>query len=61
MSAVQREKVIAELKDARDYVSGAIATAERVDYPRAHINISKAHECLRNASRLLGYRPKGAV
>ena len=47
-----------KLKDAEDFVKEAIRAVESMNSQLAHEYISLAHQKLREASRILGYRPR---
>lgn len=60
---VDKWAVIRELEKARSCVNNAVDILKYplgVPYEEAHQKISEAHEHLRTAARLLGYRPRGA-
>jgi hypothetical protein len=53
-----REEIVTKITEARVDVTYAEDYARAGDYEGAHRHISRAHQRLREASRLMGFRPE---
>jgi hypothetical protein len=58
---VDVEKVVTLLTQVSTNVEAAKAATRRGEFDVAHRQIADAHTKLREASRLLGYRPRGII